>query len=208
MPPARRAMPSAGDRLARPIRTAPGRLEAYPGGLTFAPRRAIIALPAFRRGDQPRRETRTGPGARSRGMGARAAPGPPSRPARRPVSRLRGEGNEACTPAWLPGLLRPTPPNSASPPARVPDHRLVEDLLFLETWERGLVPWPGALLRVRQIRRANPALVAQVRGNPTPPGTVPPLTAGSAELTPAPPVHPPAPGDATLVGHGVACDGR
>lgn len=66
------------------------------------------------------------------------------------------------------------------PPTHVPDHRLIEDLLFLEAWEMGLVPWPGALLRVRQIRRANPALAAQVRSGPTPPA------AGFAVRSPAP----------------------
>jgi hypothetical protein len=37
---------------------------------------------------------------------------------------------------------------------------VIDDLLFLDAWEKGLVPWLGAILRVRQIRRANPAIVA------------------------------------------------
>lgn len=41
---------------------------------------------------------------------------------------------------------------------RILDRRLAEDLLFLRAWEKGLVPWPGAVVRVRQIRRANPSL--------------------------------------------------
>jgi hypothetical protein len=35
---------------------------------------------------------------------------------------------------------------------------VIEDLRFLQAWERGDVPLLGAILRVRQIRRANPAL--------------------------------------------------
>lgn len=40
------------------------------------------------------------------------------------------------------------------------DAGFAEDLLFLAAWELGLVPWPGAILRVRQLRRANPAFTA------------------------------------------------
>lgn len=40
----------------------------------------------------------------------------------------------------------------------------VADLLFLESWEASPTPEVGAVLRVAQIRRANPALAAAVRG--------------------------------------------
>lgn len=43
------------------------------------------------------------------------------------------------------------------------DHRLLADLLFLERWEMMPIPGPAAALRAAQIRRANPALAAQVR---------------------------------------------
>lgn len=53
------------------------------------------------------------------------------------------------------------------PPAIAPslmvyayNRTVIDDLLFLDAWEKGLVPWLGAILRVRQIRRANPAIVA------------------------------------------------
>lgn len=39
----------------------------------------------------------------------------------------------------------------------------INDLLFLEVWETGLVSCPSAFLRVRQIRRANPGLAAEIR---------------------------------------------
>lgn len=37
------------------------------------------------------------------------------------------------------------------------------DLVSLEPWENGLVTWMGALVRIRQIRRANPGLAARSR---------------------------------------------
>ncbi len=37
------------------------------------------------------------------------------------------------------------------------------DYLFLEAWERDPSPDAGATLRVGQIRRANPALAAEIR---------------------------------------------
>ena len=37
------------------------------------------------------------------------------------------------------------------------------DLAFLETWEADPLPGPGAALRIAQIRRANPALAAEIR---------------------------------------------
>lgn len=92
-------------------------------------------------------------------------------------------------------------------PAHVPAHGLAEDLLFLDAWERGLVPWPGALLRVRQIRRANPALAAQLRAELARPlvrdGAAP--LAKSAKRAPA---LPPTREDATAAGLGVGRHGR
>ena len=41
------------------------------------------------------------------------------------------------------------------------DQTIIKDLLFLEAWRKGLVPWSTAasvVFRVRQIHRANPAL--------------------------------------------------
>jgi hypothetical protein len=35
---------------------------------------------------------------------------------------------------------------------------VIEDLRYLEAWERGDIPLLAAVLKVRQIRRANPAL--------------------------------------------------
>jgi hypothetical protein len=38
---------------------------------------------------------------------------------------------------------------------------LIKDLLFLDAWEQGFVPWSRAasvVIRVRQLRRANPEL--------------------------------------------------
>jgi hypothetical protein len=40
---------------------------------------------------------------------------------------------------------------------------VIEDLRFLDAWERGLVPSLSALLRARQIRRANPARTVKDR---------------------------------------------
>jgi hypothetical protein len=40
----------------------------------------------------------------------------------------------------------------------------IADLLFLETWEASPNPEVAAVLRVAQIRRANPALAEAVRG--------------------------------------------
>ena len=41
------------------------------------------------------------------------------------------------------------------------DRGVVKDLRFLEDWEQGSVPWSRAasvVIRVRQLRRANPEL--------------------------------------------------
>ena len=40
----------------------------------------------------------------------------------------------------------------------------IADLLFLETWEATPTPEVSAVLRVAQIRRANPDLAKAVRG--------------------------------------------
>ena len=39
----------------------------------------------------------------------------------------------------------------------------IEDLLFLEAWERNPLPGLGAVHRARQIRRANPEVAAAIR---------------------------------------------
>jgi hypothetical protein len=43
------------------------------------------------------------------------------------------------------------------------DHSARSDLLFLEQWEMAPAPGMGAVLRVQQIRRANPELAAAIR---------------------------------------------
>jgi hypothetical protein len=43
------------------------------------------------------------------------------------------------------------------------DHAVTADLLFLERWEMTPMPGAAAALRVGQIRRANPALAAEIR---------------------------------------------
>jgi len=45
----------------------------------------------------------------------------------------------------------------------VDDHAVAADLLFLERWEMSPMPGAAAALRVGQIRRANPALAAEIR---------------------------------------------
>ncbi len=45
----------------------------------------------------------------------------------------------------------------------VRDGRSVADLLFLEKWEMQPSPGAAAALRINQLRRANPALVAEIR---------------------------------------------
>jgi hypothetical protein len=47
--------------------------------------------------------------------------------------------------------------------AQVVDRATMEDLFFLENWEEQPVLSLGALLRVRQIQLAQPALAAEVR---------------------------------------------
>ena len=42
----------------------------------------------------------------------------------------------------------------ADPPHNHPS--ILRDLMFLEAWESGQIPWLGAILRVRQILRATP----------------------------------------------------
>jgi hypothetical protein len=46
---------------------------------------------------------------------------------------------------------------------RIRDHSAREDLLFLERWEMMPQPGMGAVLRVQQIRRANPVLADAIR---------------------------------------------
>ena len=43
------------------------------------------------------------------------------------------------------------------------DASRLSDLVFLELWERSPIPGAAAALRINQIRRANPALAAEVR---------------------------------------------
>lgn len=43
------------------------------------------------------------------------------------------------------------------------DPNMIEDLLFLERWELRPLPGTAAVLRVTQIRRANPDLAAAIR---------------------------------------------
>jgi hypothetical protein len=45
----------------------------------------------------------------------------------------------------------------------VRDGRSVADLLFLEKWEMQPLPGAAAALRINQLRRANPALAAEIR---------------------------------------------
>jgi hypothetical protein len=40
------------------------------------------------------------------------------------------------------------------------EHDFMEELQFLAAWENGLIPSLSAYLRVRQIRRAHPDLIA------------------------------------------------
>lgn len=47
--------------------------------------------------------------------------------------------------------------------ARQKDDRVWRDLLFLEQWEARPILTVGEALRVRQIRRAQPALAAAIR---------------------------------------------
>jgi hypothetical protein len=47
---------------------------------------------------------------------------------------------------------------------RVRGDSAVADLLFLEAWEASPTPEVAAVLRVAQIRRANPELAEAVRG--------------------------------------------
>lgn len=79
----------------------------------------------------------------------------------------------------------PQAPSAASAPspapAGLPDPVLTEELLFLEAWARGLIPWAGATLRIRQIRHANPALAVAVYSQPARPCQA----TGNASATPA-----------------------
>ncbi len=59
----------------------------------------------------------------------------------------------------------PPPPSAAITRAlaNTRSHTASDDLLFLEAWERQASPDLSALLRAAQIRRANPALAAELR---------------------------------------------
>jgi hypothetical protein len=46
---------------------------------------------------------------------------------------------------------------------RVRDDRTAADLLFLESWEISAIPGVAAALRASQLRRANAALLAEIR---------------------------------------------
>jgi len=43
----------------------------------------------------------------------------------------------------------------------------IRDLMFLAAWEKRSVPWPGSIIRIRQIRRANPELASAVHADLT-----------------------------------------
>jgi hypothetical protein len=47
--------------------------------------------------------------------------------------------------------------------ARVHDAASAADLLFLERWEINPTPGAASVLRVGQLRRANPGLAAEIR---------------------------------------------
>lgn len=47
--------------------------------------------------------------------------------------------------------------------ALAPDHTSESDFLFLERWEQMPIPGAAAAFRAGQIRRANPALAAEIR---------------------------------------------
>lgn len=57
------------------------------------------------------------------------------------------------------------------------------DSLFLERWEAGLVRCPSVLLRIRQIRRANPVLAAEIRAELAHGGSL--VRGGAARLSAA-----------------------
>jgi hypothetical protein len=49
--------------------------------------------------------------------------------------------------------------SSSTIPTSIYDRAVIDDLLFLQAWEKGLIPWwSGTIVRVRQIRNANLAL--------------------------------------------------
>jgi hypothetical protein len=48
-----------------------------------------------------------------------------------------------------------------NPAIDIHDQDLIKNLLFLEAWEQGAIPWSRAasvVIRVRQLHRANPEL--------------------------------------------------
>jgi len=72
-----------------------------------------------------------------------------------PIRRTRKAGNER----------GPTRLAQEQPAGNQPPRNLIpaEDLAFLAAWRSGLVPWPSAVLRVRQLWRANPELATAQR---------------------------------------------
>ena len=72
----------------------------------------------------------------------------------------------------MPHGIRPVPRFAHTDAVRralvlVVDQAAVADLLFLEAWEEQPVSSLPALLRMRQLRRAQPALAAEVRAEVT-----------------------------------------
>jgi hypothetical protein len=63
----------------------------------------------------------------------------------------------------LPTFDRPLTRAVARALSALHDPASVSDLLFLERWEMSPLPGTAAALRVGQIRRANPALAAEIR---------------------------------------------
>jgi hypothetical protein len=56
--------------------------------------------------------------------------------------------------------MKISPRDVSNNSANIHDQAIIKDLIFLEAWGNGLVPWSTAasvVFRVRQIHRANPA---------------------------------------------------
>jgi hypothetical protein len=58
------------------------------------------------------------------------------------------------------GVARHTPERHPTSRNSLP----AEDLTFLAAWRNGLVPCPGAFVRVRHLQCANPVIVAVLHG--------------------------------------------
>lgn len=72
-----------------------------------------------------------------------------------PMSDSAAQTGQACTRALRRALQA------------VQDRAATDDLMFLEAWEMSPTFGVGAVLRVGQIRRANPALAAEIRAEVT-----------------------------------------